>query len=122
MPTRDMVQRFIGMVEAGRFVEALQAFYADEASMQENSEAPRRGLPALIAHEPKVLAANLLVRALPVDVCLVDGDQVVIRWVFEFTRRDGRAVRLDELAWQRWRDGRIVQERFYYDPAQLRAA
>jgi len=50
MPTRDLVQRFIGMVEAGCFVEAMKAFHADGASMQENSEAARQGLPALIAH------------------------------------------------------------------------
>jgi hypothetical protein len=29
---------------------------------------------------------------------------------------------MDELALQRWRGDRIVEERFYYDPAQLAAA
>jgi hypothetical protein len=31
----------------------------------------------------------------------------------------GRTRRLDELARQRWQGDRIVEERFYYDPAQL---
>lgn len=119
MPTRDLVQGFIEMVEAGRFVEAMQSFYAVNASMQENNAAPRRGLAALIEHELKVLAAHGSVRAVAVDLCLGDSDQVVIRWVFEFTRPDGRVIRLDELAWQRWHDGWIVEERFFYDPAQL---
>jgi ketosteroid isomerase-like protein len=122
MPTHDLVQRFIGMVEGGRFVEAMKSFYADDAVMQENNGVPRKGLPALIAHEQKVLAAHAAVRVRPAGLCLVDGDHVVIRWVFEFTRRDGRVLSLDELSWQRWSDGWIVQERFYYDPSQLSAA
>jgi hypothetical protein len=44
----------------------------------------------------------------------------VIHWVFEFTARDGAAIRLDELALQRWQGDRIAQERFYYDPIQMR--
>jgi SnoaL-like domain len=120
MPTRDLVQRFIGMVEAGRFVDAMRSFYAADASMQENNAAPRRGLPALIEHERKLLAAHGSVRAVAADLCLGSGDEVVIRWVFEFTGADCRTVHLDELAWQRWHDGWIVEERFFYDPAQLK--
>jgi len=41
MPTRDLVQRFIGMVEAGCFVEAMKAFYADDASMRASTTTPR---------------------------------------------------------------------------------
>ena len=42
----------------------------------------------------------------------------MIRWVFEFIGHDGRAFRQDELAYQRWEGDLIVEERFYYDPAQ----
>ena len=50
---------------------------------------------------------------------LVSGDTAVIHWVFEFSTRDGRAIRLDELALQRWDGDRIAEERFYYDPIQM---
>jgi ketosteroid isomerase-like protein len=40
--------------------------------------------------------------------------------VFVFTRMDGTSFRMEELALQRLRGERIVEERFYYDPAQLR--
>jgi len=72
--------------------------------------------------ERKVLAAFKQVRTLPVDRFLVDGDRVVIHWVFEFMGHDGQTFRQDELAWQRWRGDRIVEERFYYDPAQQQPA
>ena len=121
MPSRERVAALIRRVEAGKFVEALQEFYADDATMQENGNAPRVGLSTLIDHERGVMAAFKEIRTLPVKTWLVDGDHVVIHWIFEFTRTDGSSFRMDELALQRWRGDRVVEERFYYDPAQFAA-
>lgn len=54
------------------------------------------------------------------DASMQENGEVVIRWVIEFTRRDGTSFRMDELAHQRWRGDRVAEERFYYDPEQLR--
>ena len=122
MPSRERVAALVAMVEQGNYVEAIREFYAEDASMQENGEPPRVGRDRLIEHEWRMLTAHKETRTLPVESFLVDGDRVVIRWVFEFTRLDGTSFRMDELTHQRWRGDRIVDERFYYDPAQLRAA
>jgi hypothetical protein len=122
MPTLERVRDLISMVEAGKFVEAIEEFYAPLASMQENVQPKREGLETLVAGERRVLASFKSVRTLPVETFFVDGDRSVIRWVFEFTGHDGRSFRQDELAYQRWDGDRIVEERFYYDPAQTRPA
>ena len=122
MPTNERVRQLISMVEAGRFVEAIQEFYAPQASMQENEQPPRQGLETLVAGERRVLASFKSVRTLPVETFFVDGDRSVIRWVFEFVGHDGRSFRQDELAYQRWSGDKIVEERFYYDPSQTRPA
>ena len=121
MPSRERVAALIARVEQGKYVEALQEFYAEDATMQENGNRPRVGLQALVAHERGVMATFREIRTLPVKSWLVDGDQVVIHWIFEFTRPDGTRLRMDELALQRWRGDRVAEERFYYDPAQLAA-
>lgn len=36
MPTREVVERFVEAVQAGRYVEAIERFYTEDASMQEN--------------------------------------------------------------------------------------
>ena len=36
------------------------------------------------------------------------------------TGSDGKKRLLDELALQKWSGDRIVEEQFYYDPAQLK--
>ena len=120
MPARETVQALIALVERGKYVEAIEQFYADDASMQENNQPPRKGLDVLVKRERGVMASFKSIRTLPVETFLVDGDHVVIRWVFEFTRSDGKVLRMDELALQRWRGDKVVEERFFYDPAQMR--
>lgn len=116
MPSRQTVQAFITLVEQGQYVQAIEQFYAPDASMQENSQPPRRGRDTLVTYERAVIAACSAMRTLPVESFLVDGDFVVIHWVFEFTRLSGKTMRIDELAHQRWQGEQIVEERFFYDP------
>jgi ketosteroid isomerase-like protein len=53
--TRDRVERLIAMAEQGKFLEAIEEFYAPDATMQENNQPPRRGLAALLENERRVL-------------------------------------------------------------------
>ena len=119
MPSEERIEGLIARVERGEFVEAIEEFYAEDATMQENQQAPRVGRPALVANERAVLAAFEKTQARCVRPVFVSGDEIVIHWLFEFSA-NGVAVRLDELAHQRWQGDSIVEERFFYDPVQLR--
>ncbi|HEV2677033.1 MAG TPA: nuclear transport factor 2 family protein [Aliidongia sp.] len=117
MPTRERAQALVAMVQANQFVEAIEEFYAEDASMQENQAPKRVGRAALVAHEQAMLAVTRINTL--AGTCLVDGDRSVVQWRFEITDPAGRRFELDELAYQRWQGDRIVEERFYFDPAQL---
>ena len=58
------------------------------------------------------------IRTRKVQAHFVEGDTMAINWVFDFVGRDGSTFTQDEIALQRWRGDRIVEERFYYDPTQ----
>jgi ketosteroid isomerase-like protein len=118
MPNRDRVLALIAMVEQGRYVDALEAFYSEDASMQENLDQPRRGLKSLVDGERRVMAGFREIRIRKVETFFVEGDRAVINWVFDFVGHDGSTFTQDEIAVQRWQGDRIVEERFYYDPAQ----
>ena len=120
MPNPETLERFIARVESNAHVEAIAEYYAAEATMQENTAAPRRGRDLLMAHEAKVLARAKSVRSTCVRPVFVNGDKVVIRWIFEFEYPDGSKTRMEELAYQTWQDDKIVAETFFYDPAQLK--
>ena len=119
MPTPETLERFIARVEANAHVEAIEEFYAEGASMQENQNPPRRGRDALAEGERKVLGRARSVRSKCVRPVFVHGDHAVIRWQFRFEWIDGSVTEMEELAYQRWEGERIAEERFFYDPAQM---
>jgi len=122
MPTHDTLDRFIARVEENAHVEAIEEFYHPTASMQENEQPPRVGRAVLVENERAALARASAVRSRCIRPVFSQGDHVVIRWVFEFDYPDGRSLRLDELAYQRWEGERVAEEKFFYDPAQFRPA
>jgi hypothetical protein len=121
MPSADRLEAFIAAVESGAHDKAIEDYYTLDASMRENQAEPRRGRDVLVAHEKAVLARTAKVESTCVRPVFVNGDHVVIRWIFVFTGQDGRTRRMEELAWQRWEGDRIAQEEFFYDPAQFQA-
>jgi hypothetical protein len=118
MPSQDTLERFIARVEQNAHADAIQAFYTEEASMQENNTAPRVGRNLLVEHERQVLARAKSVQSTCVRPVLVNGDIVVVRWIFKFEWKDRSTTRMEELAYQRWEGERIAEEQFFYDPAQ----
>ena len=116
----ERVIKLISLSEQGNFLEALQAFYAEDAVMQENNEPPSIGLANILEHERKVMAVLKQIHVNRADSFLVDGNRAAINWIYEYTDQRGRRHRLNELAYQQWRHGKIVCERFYYDPEQMR--
>ena len=119
MPRTETLEEFIALVERNAHVEAIDAFYVPNASMQENQSAPRRGRDNLRANERRVLAKAKTVTSACIRPVFVNGDRVVIRWIFRFEWLDGTVTRIEELAYQRWEGERIAEETFFYDPAQL---
>ena len=118
MPSPQTLERFIAMVESNDHARACELFYTEQSTMQENQGTPRVGRDAHVANERQVMARAESVTSTCVRPVLVDGDHVVIRWIFQFTWRDGSVTRMEELAWQRWEGEHIAEETFFYDPAQ----
>ena len=118
MPTPETLERFIARVEQNAHAEACEEFYTEASSMQENQSPPRVGRDAHVAGERKVLARARSVRSQCVRPVFVNGDKVVIRWIFHFEWLDGTVTHMEELAYQRWEGERIAEETFFYDPAQ----
>jgi hypothetical protein len=119
MPSPDTLEAFIARVEQNAHAQALEEFYTPDSSMQENQSPPRIGRDANVANERRVLARARAVQSTCVRPVLVNGDHVVIRWIFRFEWLDGTVTRMEELAWQRWAGERIAEETFFYDPAQM---
>ena len=119
MPSLEILERFIARVEQNAHAEAIEEFYTENASIQENLGAARIGRDTLVAHERQVLSRAESVRSICIRPTFVHGDLVVIRWIFEFEWKNGSHTRMEELAYQRWEGERIAEEQFFYDPGQF---
>jgi hypothetical protein len=119
MPSRDTVMAFIADVMSEDHVGAIERWYAEDASMQENQGEPRLGRATLMEGERRMLGRMAGVKTELLGGPLIDGDQVAIRWRFTFTRPDGGTLSQEEVAWQAWRGDKIWREAFFYDPKQM---
>ncbi len=97
----------------------MHCFYAEEATMRENMAQPRSGKPALIQHEQDALAGVKNLQAKCIRPFFIEGDFVVIRWLFEIEDIKGKRFKFEELSHQRWVGQQIMEEQFFYDPSQL---
>ncbi len=120
MPSSDTLQKFIARVEQNAHVEAIQEFYTEDASMQENQTPARVGRDVLVAHESRAMSKAKSVQSRCVHPILINGDVVVIRWKFRFEWLDNTISEIEELTYQQWRGERIAQEQFFYDPATFK--
>ena len=118
MSTRDQVAKLVRYVESSRILDAIDELYADDVSMQDNLAPAVVGRAANRERERAFFGSITLHQHRALSVA-VDGDQAVIHWLLEFTGADGKRYCLDQLAHQHWKDGRIVEERFYYDSAKI---
>ena len=120
MPTRERLNEFIAGVESGDHAGAIERYYTEDSSMQENDAPPRVGRDVLVAHERAVLARMSHVYSKAAS-SVMEADRVAIHWIFELTDKSGKVHRIDEVALQEWRDDRIFRERFFYDPPRPKA-
>jgi len=121
MSIQQQVQHLVSLVEQGKMLEALETYYADDVAMQENIHPPTVGRAVNLERERAFFGALIAVQFRAASV-LVSGDRAAINWVFDYTTADGTQYRMDEIAAQTWRDGKIVHERFIYDTATLAIA
>jgi len=118
MPTPETLEKFIARVEENAHAEAIEEYYTVNASLQENQATPRVGRDAHVAHERQIFTRVAKASSKCIRPVFVNGDKVVIRWVFRFEWLDGTVTQMEELAYQRWEGDRIAEETFFDDPAQ----
>jgi hypothetical protein len=121
-PPVTLVRSFIRRVEQQDYVGAIAHFYHEDATVQENQDAPRCGRSALLAHEMDLMVRYGSIPVRKVERFAINGNAVFINWIFELSTPSLGKRTLDEVAMQHWDGDRIRRERFYYDPLQLTPA
>jgi hypothetical protein len=121
------VRDLVSYIQNGRIIDAMYEFYAPDVRMQENNNPPTDGLEANVQRERQFLSYVKQWKGFEADAVAVDASRgrTLVQSRLEFDAVDGKTVKMDQVAVQTWRDGKIVHEKFYYDtgtPAPAAAA
>ncbi|MBM3763118.1 MAG: nuclear transport factor 2 family protein [Acidobacteria bacterium] len=110
----ELSKKLDDAVLAGKALEAFDELNADDVVMQENSDAPLVGKELNRKREVEFFdsiaefhGASVLSRAAGDDVSFSE-------WEMEVTFKNGYRMKLAQAAVRRWKDGKTVNERFYY--------
>jgi ketosteroid isomerase-like protein len=115
---RELAQRIVDVTVSGN-EEATLALYADGIESKESTNPPSFGIDAI--RQKFAMWRDMVSDAafLPRSV-LADGSTIVIEWDGKVTlAASGRVVDMPEIAVHEIEGGKIVRERFYYDPSLL---
>jgi ketosteroid isomerase-like protein len=113
--TAALDQQLNEMVLTGKALDAFEKFYAEDIVMQENSEAPRVGKAVNREAEIAFFSSIAEFHEGKMPASAVNGDTTFSEWFMDVTLKNGTRYKLAQVAVRKWKDGKIVHERFFYN-------
>lgn len=113
MTTLELDTQLNRLIVEGKSVDAFEKFYDENVVAQENDEPERHGRAAWIQARAqmekslKKFNARVLSNA-------ANGDVSFSEWAFDMELEGMGAMKMNQVAVRRWKNGRIVRERFYH--------
>jgi ketosteroid isomerase-like protein len=99
----------------GKALEAFDQYYADDVVMQENSDAPFVGKEFNRKREIEFFSSIAEWHGGSVEATAVNGDTSFGQWSMDVTFKNGYRAAMNQVAVRKWKDGKIIHERFFYN-------
>lgn len=112
---KTQVEQLNQMILEGKILDAFDKFYADDVVMQDNDYPARNGKAVNRQHEEAFVNGMTEFRGAKVLNTVVSDGVAATEWWFDYTHKDYGTRNYRQLAVQRWKDGKIVEEKFYYN-------
>lgn len=100
----------------GEILPAMEEFYDDNVIMTEPYHTTK-GKAANIERETVFLAGVKEWTNFQVLATAIDNDTSLSEQVMDWTTTDGKKMHVEQIAVAKWKNGRIIHERFYYNMA-----
>ena len=103
------------LILKGETLKAIELFYSDNVSMQENEESPTVGKQNCIRNEKQNLQRVKELKCTLLNQAINSKENVVFsEWEIIFTDKNDKKIKLKEVSVQHWNKGQIEKEKFYY--------
>lgn len=101
----------------GKALEGFEKYYADDVTMQENADAPFVGKDLNRQREIDFFSSIAEFHSGKLEASAVSGDTTFGQWAMDITFKNGYRAAMNQIAVRKWKDGKIVHERFFYNKA-----
>jgi ketosteroid isomerase-like protein len=98
----------------GKAMEAFEELYDDDIVMQENSDPEFRGKDLNRKREIEFFSTVEAWHGGTVLAAASAGDVSFSEWTMDVTLKGAGRVTMAQVAVRRWKDGKVVHERFYH--------
>jgi hypothetical protein len=118
MSTTHLQQRLndlFGHIRQGEIIEAMNEFYDEDTVMQENANPPTKGLAANIEREKQFMSGVKELRGFIVTASGVGDNVTFYESTSDIVTTGDVPVHIEQVAVAKWKNGKFVHERFYYD-------
>jgi hypothetical protein len=112
---RTLVDELNQMILEGKILDAFEKFYAEDVVMQDNDYPQRVGKAVNRQAEEAFVGGLTEFRGAKVINTLISDGIAVVEWWFDYTHKDYGVRAYTQVAVQRWKNGQIVEEKFYYN-------
>jgi ketosteroid isomerase-like protein len=112
--TAELDKKLNDAILGGKAMEAFEELYADDVVMQENSDPEFRGKDLNRKREIEFFSSVEAWHGGAVTASAVNGDVSFSEWTMEITMKGVGRIKMDQVAVRRWKNGKIVHERFYH--------
>lgn len=117
MDVKPLVDELNKMILEGRALEAFDKFYAEDVVMQENEQPPRVGKEANRAYEEEFFKGVIAFHAAEIRGVAYGDNISMVEWFMDIEHSAWGRGHRSQVAVQRWNNGKIVSEKFYYHAA-----
>ena len=105
----------LALLAKGEFIKAMTDYLADDVQLSEGNNLPKIGKALCLAEEEKLLSTVVDFGGYHViSGPAVKGDTTFYEVVMEFKTNDGASHRFEQAVRTQWKDGKIINERYYH--------
>jgi ketosteroid isomerase-like protein len=113
----DKAKDIYDMMAQGKMLDAFNKYYHKDVVMVEASGETRKGKVANLKFQEDFMGMIKDVHGSGIRAITADEKKAITMvesWM-DVTMKDGKRSTMEEVAVQKWEDGQIIHERFYYN-------
>lgn len=109
------IHELLDYIRNGRIMDAMREFYDDDVVMEEPAYGKTIGLKANLDREQQFVDSVKEFKNFEANKVGIGDNVSFYENVMDWVDTSGKAIHVEQVVVAKWRNGKIVHERFYYD-------